>query len=197
LPPENNNEALVSEQLVHRCLAGEKGAFDELVRQNMNVVFGLVVSMVHNFHTAEDIAQEVFTKAYVSLPRLQEPQKFRNWVCRIARNCCLDHLRQRQVQSSLESSFVQLAEPEAREVPGYRDLSEEMNTRLLNAIDQLRDDYREILILKHLNGLSYKDIGGILNMSVSAVGEKLFRVRQMLKRKLVGAGVDSQEKRIV
>lgn len=186
MPPENKNEALNSEQLVARCLTGDKAAFDELVRQNMNVVFGVVVGIVHNFHTAEDLTQEVFTKAYVSLPRLQEPQKFRNWVCRIARNCCLDHLRQRQSQSSLETCFMQLAQPETSGASGNGDLSEEMSARLLGEINRLRDDYRRILILKHLEGLSYKEIGGILNMSVSAVGEKLFRVRQMLKKRLVG-----------
>jgi RNA polymerase sigma-70 factor (ECF subfamily) len=186
LPTEAIHDALNSEPLVKRCLAGDKPAFDELVQQNMNVVFGVVMGITHNFHIAEDLTQEAFTKAYVSLPRLQDPQKFRNWVCRIARNCCLDHLRQRQSHASLESSMAELALPATQDVSGNGDLSEEMTGRMLDEIDQLRDDYRQILILKHLEGLSYKEIGSILNMSVSAVGEKLFRVRQMLKDKLVG-----------
>ena len=123
LPPENNKEVLNSEQLVHRCLTGDRAAFDELVRQNMNVVFGLVVGIIHNFHTAEDLTQEVFTRACLSLPRLQEPNKFRNWVCRIARNCCLDHLRQRQAQSSLESGFMQLAGPRLTMPPAATEIS--------------------------------------------------------------------------
>ena len=175
-----------SEHLVRQCLTGDRSAFDELVRQNMNVVFGLVVGITHNFHTAEDLTQEAFTKAYVSLPRLQDPQKFRNWVCRIARNCCLDHLRQRQAQTSLEAGLLEFAQPAVQDMSGNGDLSEEMTVKLLEEIDHLRDDYRQILILKHLEGLSYKEIGDILHMSVSAVGEKLFRVRQMLKDKLMG-----------
>ena len=183
---EAGYDASKSEHLVRQCLAGDRSAFDELVRQNMNVVFGLVVGITRNFHTAEDLTQEAFTKAFVSLPRLQDPQKFRNWVCRIARNCCLDHLRQRQAQASLETGLLEFALPAMQDLSASGDSSEEMTGRLLEEIDHLRDDYRQILILKHLEGLSYKEIGDILHMSVSAVGEKLFRVRHMLKDKLLG-----------
>jgi RNA polymerase sigma-70 factor (ECF subfamily) len=142
--------------------------------------------MVGDFQTAEDLAQETMLKAFAHLGRLADPERFSTWIYSIARHACLDWLRTRRPSSSveeMESDGVELADGAAR-APADAAETAELAERAVAAIGSLREDYREILLLKHVQNLSYNDIAEITELTVSAVGEKLSRVRQMLRRKL-------------
>ncbi len=174
--------------IVRRCADGDFTAFDCLVREYMNTVLGLAYNYVGNFHTAEDIAQETFVQAYQSISSLRDSSRFKVWLLRIARNKCIDHIRRSPRLLSMDGDAElqkEIALKALADSPQYAgepiSFSEE---DLLTALNSLRHDYREIFVMKHVDNLSYKEISQLLGMSVSAVGEKLYRVRSMIREKL-------------
>ena len=173
-------------RLVRAALRGDQEAYSELVGRYMNIVVGFSYNRVGDFHRAEDIAQEAFLKAYNSLGSLQEPVKFGSWLLVIARHTCMDWLRANRPAVSLDQLRDAGHEPESPPTPeGFEAVSDaELEDRVLKAVHELREDYRDIIVMKHIDDLSYKEIGRLLGMSVSAVGEKLSRVRQILRKQL-------------
>jgi RNA polymerase sigma-70 factor (ECF subfamily) len=167
--------------LVHRCVSGDSAAFERLVREHMNVVLGLAYNYVGNFSTAEDIAQETFVQAFQSLGTLRDGARFKVWLLKIARNKSIDAIRRNQNLISLDQNKVLQNEILSRPIPEPDEKFEYTEEQLLAAVQSLRQDYREIFVMKHIDNLSYKEISNILGMTISAVGEKLYRVRAMLR----------------
>jgi RNA polymerase sigma-70 factor (ECF subfamily) len=173
-------------RLVRAVLGGDEESYAELVRRYMNVVVGFAYNRVRDFHRAEDLAQDTFLKAFGSLASLQDHGKFGSWLLVITRHTCMDWLRASKDSVSLDDLRESGHEPEAEDAVASLDRvgDEEIEQRILEAIHELREDYRDIIVMKHIDQKSYKEIGRLLGMSVSAVGEKLSRVRQILRKKL-------------
>jgi RNA polymerase sigma factor (sigma-70 family) len=174
-------------ELVLLAIELNTDAYGELVARYQLEVRNLARGIVRDFQIAEDLSQDAFIKAYHSIADLKEPHKFGSWICTILRHTALDYLRSHRNLKSLESLQEEGFEPE-RAVPeevasSVLEVHEE-ELRTIEALQKLREDYREIILLKHVEKLSYKEIAKRLNMSVSAVGEKLSRVRALLKRRL-------------
>lgn len=174
------------EKLVEMILAGETEAYDELVERHQNAVKSLAYSVVGDYQRAEDLAQDAFIKAYSELGDLQDRSKFSRWVLTIVRHTALDYLRARKEGVSLEilREHGWEAEKYVEDDALQKAENNEENLRVLEVLGEMREDYREIILLKHLEHRSYKEIARLLNMSVSAVGEKLSRVRGVLKKRL-------------
>jgi RNA polymerase sigma-70 factor (ECF subfamily) len=178
-----------SSDLVRRCADGDPLAFDCLVREYMNTVLGLAYNYVGNFHTAEDLAQETFVQAFQSISSLRDGNRFKVWLLRIARNKCIDYIRRNprwlsidQDQDLHKEVALKTKVDPALDRDDRADFSE---ADLLTALNSLRQDYREIFIMKHVDNLSYREIADLLGMTVSAVGEKLYRVRSMIRERLI------------
>ncbi len=172
-------------ELVRRCIEGDSCAFERLVREHMGTVLGLAYNYVGNFSTAEDVAQETFVQAFQSIDSLRDGARFKVWLLKIARNKCIDAIRRSPRWISLDQSQelqreVSLKSSAARGDPAFAFTEDD----LLAALGTLRPDYREIFVMKHIDNLSYKEISLVLGMTVSAVGEKLYRVRSMIRDKL-------------
>jgi len=181
-------------ELVQRCLDGDTGAFERLVREHMNTVLGLAYHYVGDFSVAEDVAQETFVQAFQSMNRLRNGARFKVWLLKIARNKCIDSLRRTPRMVPLEGNkevereiLLKSAAPHVD--PPYEFTEDD----LVDALKFLRRDYREIFVMKHVDNLSYKEISEILGMTVSAVGEKLYRVRSMLREKLENRKLGSNQ----
>jgi len=177
---------VATSELVRRSIAGDGDAFDCLVREYMNTVLGLAYNYLGNFHTAEDIAQETFVQAFQSISGLRDGNRFKVWLLRIARNKCIDHIRRNPRHLSMDQDRELQQEVSLKAIAAIpqeepEDFSE---ANLLTALNSLRADYREIFVMKHIDNLSYKEISELLDMSVSAVGEKLYRVRSMIRERL-------------
>ncbi len=179
-------------EIVSRCIEGDPSAFDCLVREYMNTVLGLAYNYVGNFHTAEDLAQETFVQAFQSISSLRDTARFKVWLLRIARNKCIDYIRRTPRMLTMDD------DPELQKEVALKtatspncDRDDHINyseADLLGALNALRPDYREIFVMKHVDNLSYKEISDLLGMTVSAVGEKLYRVRSMIRERLQEAG---------
>jgi RNA polymerase sigma-70 factor (ECF subfamily) len=178
---------LTDGQLVGAALKGDTAAYGELVNRHQSAVNNLARTMVRDYQHAEDLAQETFLKAYSFLADLQEPEKFGGWALTILRHTALDFLRAKRDAVSLETLQQDGFEPQdlSEKDPQIAAVeSHEDEMRVLEALHTLREDYREIIILKHVERLSYKEIAERVNMTVSGVGEKLSRVRALLKQRL-------------
>jgi RNA polymerase sigma-70 factor (ECF subfamily) len=172
-------------ELVRRCIEGDPAAFERLVRDHMNTVLGLAYNYVGNFSAAEDIAQETFVQAFQSLTSLRDSKRFKVWLLKIARNKSIDAIRRSPHWVSLDQDKQLQREIALKPVAAPKDLAFEFTEDdLLTALRSLRQDYREIFVMKHIDNFSYKEISQILGMTVSAVGEKLYRVRSMIRDKL-------------
>ena len=172
-------------ELVSRCIDGDPSAFERLVREHMNTVLGLAYNYVGNFSTAEDIAQETFVQAFQSIESLRDGTRFKVWLLKIARNKCIDAIRRDPHWVSLDQDKELQREISRKSISRNKELEPGFSEEdLLLAVGSLREDYREIFVMKHIDNLSYKEISTILGMTVSAVGEKLYRVRSMIRGKL-------------
>ena len=173
--------------LVAASLNGDTAAYGELINRHQDSVNTLARTMVRDYQHAEDLAQETFLKAYHFLNDLQEAEKFGGWILTILRHTALDFLRSKKEGVSLETLQEDGFEPEdgTRLDPQVAAIeTHEDELRVISALQTLREDYREIIILKHVERLSYKEIAERTNMTVSGVGEKLSRVRALLKQRL-------------
>ncbi len=171
--------------LVVAARGGDREAYGQLVERYRSVVIASVYAAVRRREVSEDLAQECFIKAYAALGELREPARFAGWLRTIAAHTAADWLRARRSEVNLDKLTEAGAEPCAplvRPGEGLEDAEEE--DVILRALAELREDYREIVVLKHLEGYSYRKIAEMLGMSVTAVGEKLSRVRTLLKKRL-------------
>jgi RNA polymerase sigma-70 factor, ECF subfamily len=174
-------------RLVEAARGGDREAYGQLVERYRSVVMASIYASVRRREVAEDLAQECFIKAYSALGELREPARFAGWLRTIAAHTAADWLRARRSEVNLDKLTEVGAEPCAPQVQPGEGLEEaEEEDAILGALAQLREDYREIVVLKHLEGYSYRQIAEMLGMSVTAVGEKLSRVRTLLKKKLQG-----------
>lgn len=173
-------------ELVAQVGRGNEAAFEELVRRYMNSGLGLAYALCADWHVAEDIVQTAFLKAHRTLDQLKEASKFASWFHVIVRHATMDHLRALKSNVSLdglrEGGFEVVGE-DGQSLQVQAEAREE-DSLLIRTLFEMRADYREIIVMKHIDNLSYRQIADRLGMTVTAVGEKLSRVRQILKQKL-------------
>jgi RNA polymerase sigma-70 factor, ECF subfamily len=172
-------------ELVRRAQREDKEAFEELVRRHQHRVFAVAGGILRRREDVEDIAQQVFVKAYFSLKRFDQRAAFSTWLYKITVNECWDLLRKKKVRPLVYES--DLSEEQARQVlasgekenPGpdvsQRIEARERVERLLEGLDE-RD--RLMLILKEVEGFSIEEIAEILSLNGNTVKVRLFRARR-------------------
>ncbi|MCS6862886.1 MAG: sigma-70 family RNA polymerase sigma factor [Abditibacteriales bacterium] len=184
--------SLSDEQLVQRCRAGDRTAFNELVSRHYRGIYRLTLRMVGNLTDAEDLTQETFVKAYAALAQFNMAQKFTTWLYAIAVHLCIDHARKRRVptvsweEENDEGSTISLLDrlpddaPQPDEVVERADLS----MRVRQAMLSLPPKYRAVVLLRHIEGLRIEEIAKTLDMPLGTVKTNLFRARKILEKKL-------------
>jgi RNA polymerase sigma-70 factor (ECF subfamily) len=187
-------KGLSDPELVRATLAGSQEAFRELVVRFERPVFGLIVRMVGDPETAEDLAQEVFVKAYRALGSYDPSRKLASWLFKIAHNATIDHLRRSAPESvPLEGDeegrglLATLTDP-AAESPAAAAERRDMARALERAIRGLRPDYREAVVLRYVEGLSYEDIAETLAQPLGTVKTNLHRARKQMATVLGALG---------
>lgn len=158
------------QELISRVLSGEQGDYAELVRRHHARVMGVCLSMLGDEASAEDAAQDCFLKAYRRLADFEGQSAFATWLYRIASNRCLDLLRQRarRAESPLEAV--------ANAIEGCRDVSEEKEL-VARTLACMPEDYRLVISLREIEGLSYEELTQVLDCSLDSVKARLRRAR--------------------
>jgi RNA polymerase sigma-70 factor, ECF subfamily len=172
-------------QLVERALAGSQDAFASLVARHQRGVYNLLVRLLRNPALAEELAQESFLKAYAHLRSFNPDYKFANWILRIAHNTAIDTLRQRGPQLvSMDEPAPAEQRPAAEAVVDPRsDEAErvvergELSRALGAALEGLRPEYREAVVLRYQQDLGYEEIAAITGEPVGTVKSHLHRAR--------------------
>lgn len=160
-------------------------AFGELVRRYQDKIFGFVYRMVGDGEEAKDLAQETFLRAFKALPRFRAGAPFSPWLYRIAINTTLNFLRGRRQMAHWEvDAEMASALPSPERIVEGRETASLLAAILLT----LPEHYRAVLVLRHVNELSYQEMARALDLPVSTVKVRLFRAREMMQRRLQEKG---------
>jgi RNA polymerase sigma-70 factor, ECF subfamily len=182
-------EASDERELVRRAQAGDGDAYEVLVGRHQQRVLAVVRRVLRRSEDAEDVAQQVFIKAYFALRRFDQRAAFGTWLYKIAVNECWDYLRKKKVRPLLYDA--DLSEEQSRQVTATLVSSgagsgEEIRDRLVarQQIDRLFESLDErdrlMLVMKEVEGFSVEEIGETLGLNVNTVKVRLFRARARL-----------------
>jgi RNA polymerase sigma-70 factor, ECF subfamily len=175
---------LDDEVLVERAGGGDNPAFAELVRRHQGKVRGLLLRLTANATLADDLAQEVFLRAYRGLVGFEGRSRFSTWIYRIAYNVFLNQRARGKELSALPQGFETCAAaPEGELSPSRFD----MRSDLAAAIAELPERYRVVVTLYYLDDVSYPEIAEILDLPIGTVKTHLHRAKKLLRERL-GAG---------
>lgn len=172
------------EALIGRCLAGDTEAFEGLLLAYQRPVYSLALRLTGNPDDAMDVAQEAFMKAFRSLPGFRRGSPFKPWLLAVAANTATDLLRKRKPQASGQAVAEDIVDP----APGPEEMVERIERRehLKRAIGSLAPDYRLLVELFHIQGLSLVEVSQVTGLNVTVVKNRLFRARKMLRERLAG-----------
>ncbi len=170
-------------ELVRSVRAGDDRAFELVYERYQRRIGAYVHGMVRDHGRAEDVTQEVFISALRRLRASEQPIVLRPWLYEIARNACIDHFR--RAQRSQEVFYERDPHEAERVLAGVPAPEEAVDTKqkldhLRDALSGLSDVQRDVLVMRELEGLSYRDIGRRLHLSRPAVESALFRARRRL-----------------
>jgi RNA polymerase sigma-70 factor, ECF subfamily len=195
-------DARTDEELAAAAAGGSEEAFRALVERFERPVHALLLRIVRRADVAEELAQDAFVKAWRALGRFDPTRKFSSWLFKIAHNTALDALRRRGEETLSLDAPVGGSEtpPELPADPRAEDALERLTSReaaraLERAIAELRPAYREILLLRFAEELSYDEIAEITGAPLGTVKVHLFRARRELARRMAEAGWERESGR--
>jgi RNA polymerase sigma-70 factor, ECF subfamily len=155
-------------------------------------IYSVCFGMVRNPEDARDMAQEAFVKAYQNLSKFRLEASFYTWLCRIAMNVSIDHLRRQKLRNHGEfddqvaaqdtAGVVQLSQFRSDPVKNLE--RKQLHAAILTALDELPDEQKQIIILREVQGLSYKEISDVMDIPEGTVMSRLFYARKKLQAAL-------------
>jgi len=180
--------------LVVSAANGVEGGFEELVRRYQRPISAYVYRMVGDYESALDLTQEIFIKIYGSLSRYRPEFKFSTWIYKIAHNAAIDHLRR---NSGRERSLINGTESENYDLPieseglspEQQSEREEQRVEIEAVVRSLPTAYRELIVLRHSQDLTYEEIVEVTGLPLGTVKNRLFRARDMMRQQFLSRGI--------
>jgi RNA polymerase sigma-70 factor (ECF subfamily) len=172
-----------NQDLARASKAGDRGAFGELIDIYQKPVYNLALRMTGTPEDAMDVTQSAFLKAYQNLSRFDPERRFFSWIYRIAVNEALTLIRKRR-SSPLDSEPVGRGWSPERETQSHETVAV-----VQEAVGRLKPDHRVLVILRHFDGLSYKEMSDIVGVAEKTVKSRLFTARRELRALLVDTGL--------
>ena len=184
---------LTDGELIVTAISGREDSFEELVRRYQRPITNYVYRMLNNYDASLDVTQEVFIKVYNSLARYSSDYKFSTWLYRIAHNAAIDYMRRNSTYTqSLEAEnsdgTYQLQIESPNPTPEQDRERSEWRTEIETVVKCLPTVYRELILLRHAQDLSYDEIAEITNLPLGTVKNRLFRAREMMREIFVERG---------
>ena len=195
--PERALPGIVSEpceqddaQLVKASRQGDQDAFALLVQRHQRRVFNLVLRMLQDYEDASEVTQEAFLAAWQGLPSFRGEARFATWLYRIAYHCCLRQLerrkRERDLQAAIQAEQILEGMHKEEQVEDILELRDRQVV-VREQLEQLPARYRSVLILRHLQEMTYEEMAAVLSMPIGTIKTHLFRARHLLKERLYNA----------
>ncbi len=179
------------EELIALFLKGDKQAFEEIVDRYSPKVFSLATRLTRNQEDAEEVLQDVFVTVYRKIRGFEGNSTFSSWLYRVAVNASFMKLRRKKHNKNVAMDDVL---PQLQNSPALRSSEHEeadnlaFRNQVLNALEdairRLPDEYRPVFVLREVDGLTSKEVGKILELSIPAVKSRLHRSRMMVRRRL-------------
>lgn len=184
-------EEIADAVLVSRSQAGDMKAYDSLVIRHRNRIFAMIRNMTHHEADAWDLTQDVFIKAWNALANFEAKAKFSTWLYRIAHNVVYDWNRRKKhdMAGELNDEIFEndridpsaIAIPHVGGSPDEQMAMGELKTKIEAALAKISPEHREIVILKDVQGLAYKEIADVMGCTIGTVMSRLFYARQKLQ----------------
>ncbi|MGC8669199.1 MAG: sigma-70 family RNA polymerase sigma factor [Chthonomonadales bacterium] len=180
--------------LVLRCQANDAQAFNEIVARYKNRVFNYICRMIGAGPDAEDLAQDTFVRAYLSIGSFESRATLNTWLFRIATNLCIDYLRRtsrvkcvsisRHADEDDAAADEDWSIPDDRFEPQQALLAKELDRELNRALMELPEKQRSVIVLFDIEGVPYEEIAHILRCPLGTVKSRLFSARMALRKRL-------------
>ncbi len=175
-------------RLIERAIQGDEASFETLILSCKNRAYNIAFRYMNNEEDAMDVLQETFIKIYRGLPSFNMEASFDTWVYRIVVNASNDALRKRKKISALHFVYADDEEKNpAEDVPDTAPLPDELLERkersnlILECLNKLDEDHRQVLILRDIQGFSYEEISKMTDCSLGTVKSRISRARRKLK----------------
>lgn len=177
--------------LVKKSQNGDMRAFEQLVEQYYSRIYNIALGIMGTQHLAEDASQNALIKMYRSVGGFKFQSKFSTWVYRITTNVCMDELRKNRRNASVSmddvgESVFDIKDNEAS--PEDSLIAEEKRQLLYKGIARLKNEQKQIIVLRDINGFSYAEIAQILKCTEGTVKSRISRAREALKNILISSG---------
>lgn len=187
-----NMAELTEKELIAKCKKHDRDAFNILVQSYQSKIINLAYGMLSNQEDAYDAAQEVFIKVYRGMENFEQKSSFSTWIYRITVNVCNDILRKRTRTAPTVSIYQNSEDEDDRPIeikdsaPTPQEHIEMTETQQLvrDALDELSEEYKAVITLYDLEGLSYDEISAVLKCPVGTIKSRLNRARKILKKNL-------------
>ena len=184
-----SSEERTDEALMAELCQGEESALAELVRRYQNDIFRFCLHYLREVEVAKELAQETFVRVYTSSARFDVQRKFRPWVLCIARNLCFNELkRKKTVPMEALEEYASASRQESGEVlrfsgggPDELLMARERRERLMQTIDGLNDESRELIMLRFFEQMSAKEIADVMGSTQGAIRTRLHRLLASLR----------------
>ena len=171
--------------LVSAIIGGDLQAFKWLIKQHERLVAHMVSRLIDGDEDRDELCQDVFLKVYEKISEFNFQSKLSTWIGTIAYRQGINHLRKKRIElsdipeeGSFEARFIAIENPEEELA------DKDMDDWVMKLVDQLPPQYRTVLTLYHVDGLSYPEIGNITGMPEGTVKNYIFRARHLLKEKV-------------
>lgn len=177
-------------ELIARLQQRDEAAFEELIRQYEKKVYTLCFRMCGSSEDAEEAAQDTFLALWRGIDRFRQESSLSTWIYRLASNACIDTLRRRKKQNAVslddEELFIDAVDPspQPQETAEHREVQRLLQKGLLS----LPEEYRKVLILREIEGLSYTEIAESASLELGTVKSRISRGRALLRNFLSGSG---------
>ncbi len=179
------------DKLIKKIKKGDSKAFEELIKQYETMIYNTCMKILKNEHEAYDAAQEVCIKVWKQIDKFEGNSKFSTWVYRIATNQCLDIIRKRKSQKVVSLEVGNNDDEWSLEIEDTtQDILKHIeNTEMVDALrlalNELKEEHRQVIILRDIEDYSYDEISQKLSISLGTVKSRLSRARQNLKNILL------------
>lgn len=176
-------------ELIENFGNGDEKAFEQLIIRYERKIYSICIYFLKNREDAEDAAQEIILKLYKKVGSFRKESAFSTWMNYVASNTCRDYLRKRKRNQVLyldedirtDESSISRELPSEEDTPEERMEKKELGVLMQEALFKLKDDHKEILLMREYQELSYEEISEILEISVGTVKSRIYRARQDLK----------------
>ncbi|NQT27905.1 RNA polymerase sigma factor [candidate division KSB1 bacterium] len=178
------NQPTDTRALINQIRHGNRDAFRTLVEQNKRLVSHVIYRTAGHINDHEDLCQDVFIKVYQNIHKFREDSKLSTWIAQIAFNTSINYLRKKRPSLYEDESRILATYETNEDLPDIQIEKMDRNQRIAKAIDSLPLQMRTVITLYHLEEMSYKEIGEIMNMPEGTMKSYLFRARKKLKNVL-------------